>query len=137
MNVNDLDGSALLWWWMKRVGGTLIAVVIVLAAGCPPYNVWSQKLEGEAVLAHAHAARMVLVTQAEAELEAATRRAKATEIVGAAAKAFPEYRSQEFIGAFGEALHSGKISQIIYVPTEANIPIIEAGRIAHGDKTKP
>ncbi len=48
--------------------------------------------------------------------------------MGEAAQKYPEYRQQEFIGAFGEALKSGTISQIIYVPTEANIPIMEAGR---------
>ncbi len=31
------------------------------------------------------------------------------------------------MGAFAEALQSEKIDQIIYVPTEANIPITEAG----------
>ncbi|WP_312307640.1 hypothetical protein [Acinetobacter variabilis] len=47
---------------------------------------------------------------------------------GQAAKDYPEYRKQEFIGAFGEALREGRIQQIIYVPTEANIPIVEAGK---------
>ncbi|HCW5282361.1 TPA: hypothetical protein OXP51_000718 [Acinetobacter baumannii] len=35
---------------------------------------------------------------------------------------------QEFIGAFGDALRDGKIQQIVYVPTEANIPVLEAGK---------
>lgn len=48
--------------------------------------------------------------------------------MGQAAKDFPEYRQQEFIGAFAEAMKDGKIQQIIYVPTEAGIPITEAGR---------
>lgn len=103
----------------------LILLLVGGLAGCPVYNVWQQKLEGEAVLARAHSARMVLVTQAEAEREAATKRAEAIAIVGKAAKEFPEYRQQEFIGAFAEALHNGKVSQIIYVPTEASIPILE------------
>ena len=45
-----------------------------------------------------------------------------------AAKDFPEYRMQEFLGAFGEALQSDNIDKIIFVPTEANIPVTEAGR---------
>jgi len=60
-------------------------------------------------------------------MEAAELRAEAIRIVGAASKEFPEYRTQEFIGAFGEAMQNGNIQKIIYVPTEANIPIIEAG----------
>ena len=43
-------------------------------------------------------------------------------------KKCPEYRQQEFINSFGAALKDGKIQQIIYVPTEANIPIMESGK---------
>ena len=118
-----------------RVAGVILAALVMLIgvifgtmAVYAVYNVWSQKLDGEAVLAHAHAARMVLVTQAEAEREAAQKRAEAIAIVGKAAKEFPEYRQQEFLGAFAEALKDGKISQVMYVPTEANIPITEATR---------
>lgn len=32
------------------------------------------------------------------------------------------------MGAFAEALQSDSIDKIIFVPTEANIPIVEAGR---------
>lgn len=106
-----------------------LAIFIILAmAGIPQYQVYSQRLAGEAELAKAHAARQVLVAQAEAERDAAKMRAQAIEIVGQAAKDYPEYRTQEFIGAFAEAMHNGKISQIIYVPTEANIPVLEAGK---------
>jgi len=110
--------------------GTLILIVLVGAgmAGCPTYNVYSARMEGEAVVARANGAKMALVAQATAERDAAQLRADAIKIVGQAAKDFPEYRQQEFIGSFAEALHQGKISQIIYVPTEANIPIIEARR---------
>ena len=114
--------------------GTLVLIVLVGAvmAGCPTYNVYSARMEGEAVVARANGAKMALVAQATAEKDAAQLRADAIKIVGQAAKDFPEYRQQEFIGSFAEALHQGKISQIIYVPTEANIPITEAGRVAHG-----
>jgi regulator of protease activity HflC (stomatin/prohibitin superfamily) len=78
--------------------------------------------------AHAEYARKVQVAQAEGEKEAASLRAEAIKIVGQAATDYPQYRQQEFIGAFAEALKDGKIQQIIYVPTEANIPIIEAGK---------
>ncbi len=57
------------------------------------------------------------------------QRAEAIKIVGQAAKDYPEYRNQEFIGAFAHAIQDGRISQIIYVPTEANIPITEARRL--------
>jgi len=94
----------------------------------PWWNVWSSEQSGKAALAKAESTRQILVTQAHAEREAATLRAEAIKIVGQAAKDFPEYRQQEFIGAFAEALKDGHVNQIIYVPTEANIPIIEARR---------
>ena len=94
----------------------------------PQYNVWQQGLSGAAELAKAEQNRKILVEQAIAEEEAAQYRANAIAIVGQAAKDFPEYRMQEFLGAFGEALQSDNIDKIIFVPTEANIPITEAGR---------
>lgn len=98
--------------------------------GCPKYEVYSQEMTGKAELARADQNRQILITQAQAEKDSAVLRAEAIKIVGQSAKDFPEYRQQEFIGAFAEAMKDGKISQIIYVPTEANIPITEAHRIA-------
>lgn len=73
--------------------------------------------------------KQIQIEQARAELESAKLRAEAISVVGKASQQYPEYRLQEFIGAFGEAIQSGAIDQIIYVPTEANIPIVEAGRV--------
>jgi regulator of protease activity HflC (stomatin/prohibitin superfamily) len=110
--------------------GTLLLAALVTGGmwGCPQYKVYEQRLHGEAELARATQNRQILVQQAEAEKEAAVLRAEAIGIVGKAAKDFPEYRQQEFIGAFADALRHGSIGQIIYVPTEANVPIMEAGR---------
>ena len=111
----------------------LICLMLIFIIACmfayPLYNVWQQGLSGKAALERAEQTRKVLIVQAQAEKEAAKERAEAIKIVGQAAKDYPEYRLQEFIGAFGEALHQGKISQIIYVPTEGNIPIVEATRL--------
>lgn len=123
--------SELAWYWIWRLGISTLLLTALGMAGCPAYNVWTAKMQGEATLAHANQARQVIVAQAEAELDAAQKRAKAIEIVGEMAKRYPEYRQQEFIGAFGEALKEGKITQIIYVPTEANIPILEADGRRH------
>lgn len=111
---------------LLSIGFFVIIVICGCMVGCPQYNVYSQRLDGEAALAKADSTKKVLVTQAQAEKDAAQLRADAIKIVGQAAKDFPEYRQQEFIGAFAEAMNNGKIDKIIYVPTEANIPIIEA-----------
>jgi glucose/arabinose dehydrogenase len=96
----------------------------------PVYGVWQQGLSGEASLARATQERQILVEQSLAELQSAENIAAAIAIVGQAAKDFPEYRQQMFIGGFTEALKEGNIDQIIYVPTEGMIPITEAGRVA-------
>jgi len=115
------------FWIIASIVGVFLLVVLYMVV-MPPYYVWSARLNGEAELAHANSARRIQITQAEAEKEAATLRAQAIEIVGKAAQDYPQYRTQEFIGAFAEALREGKITQIMYVPTEANIPITEAGK---------
>jgi regulator of protease activity HflC (stomatin/prohibitin superfamily) len=113
--------------WIAITLGCLV-IIGLLFVGLPLWNVWSSGLAGEADLRRAEQTRQILITQAKAEEEAATHRAKAIHIMGAAAKQFPEYRQQEFIGAFAEAMHNGRINQIIYVPTEAGIPVLEAGK---------
>lgn len=85
---------------------------------------------GQAALLRAENEKKVMIETARAELEAAEFRAQAIEVMGEMASQFPEYRNQEFIAAFAEAIQSGAVEQIIYVPTEANIPIVEAGRTA-------
>ena len=110
---------------------TVIAVVAVLGLlffGLPMWNVWRSGLSGEADLMRAEQTKKIMIETARAEKESAKLRAEAIEIMGAAAKNYPEYRNQEFIQAFGEALREGKINQVIYVPTEANIPVMEAGK---------
>ena len=114
----------------------LVGVVGGSIAAYQPFKVWvatytvkKERLAGEAQFARAEENRKILVEQARAEKDAASLRAEAISIVGQATKDFPEYRQQEFIGAFAEAVQSGQIDQIIYVATEAGIPITEAGRM--------
>ena len=109
-------------------GLSLILLTLALMFGLPVYSVWQQEYSGRATLAKAEQTRQVLVTQAKAEREAAEARAQAIAIMGEAAQKYPEYRQQEFMASFAEALREGTIKQIIYVPTEANVPILEAGR---------
>ena len=113
-----------------RIGAVvgLLVFMAVLFIAWPVYRVWQKGLEGEAALKKAEQTRKIQIEQARGEKDAAILRAEAIAIVGKAAHDWPEYRTQEFIGAFAEALKDGNISQIIYVPTESNIPIIEAGR---------
>ena len=117
-------GNAAIWFI-----GTLALVFFILGLmfGLPMYSVWQQEYSGRASLAKAEQTRQILVAQAMAEKDAAKARSEAIAIMGKAATEYPEYRKQEYIGAFAEALREGHINQIIYVPTEASIPVLEAG----------
>ena len=109
---------------------TAIALLFASSASYRHYSVWSMEMQGKANLAKATQDRQIQVEQAKSEKEAAKHIAEAIKTVGAAAQKYPEYRNQVYIQAFSEALTSGKIDQIIYVPTEAGIPILEASRVA-------
>ena len=101
-------------------GLAIIGFIIGLFWAIPVYNVWSKGKSGEAALRESESARKVLIEQAkaekeanilraEAEKEAAQLRADAIEIIGDAAKNYPEYRTQGFIDAFGQAMQNGNI----------------------------
>lgn len=116
-------------WTIGILSAVLVIFLIALGMyGIPKYNVWQQGLAGEAKLKRAGQEKMIMIEKAKAEVEAAIHRAKAIKLMGEMAKKYPEYRQQEFIGAFAEAMEEGNIDQIIYVATEAGIPILEAGK---------
>ncbi len=112
--------------------------VLVLATiglvGCPTYNVYNQRMEGEALLAHAQASKEVAVAEAKAKLESAVLLAAADTI-----RAHGVARSNAIIGeslkdneAYLHWLWIDNIEKnpnaVIYIPTEANLPILEAGK---------
>jgi hypothetical protein len=109
---------------ISAVGVLITALMLII----PQYNVWQKGLAGEADLKKAEQTKLIMIETAKAEEDSARYRARAIEIMGEAAKKYPEYRQQEFMQAFGEALREGNIDQIIYVPTESNIPVLEAGK---------
>lgn len=126
-----------------QVGGLLLLVVLViwgLSAIGQIYGVWSARKEGQAQLAEAQNEQLIQVAKAKARLEAATLN-KEAELIDASAVA----KSVEIIG---KALHDNQgylqwkwihmmeerdSGDTIYVPTEAGLPILEAGKRA----TKP
>ena len=63
------------------IAAILAVIVLLIIAGalygCPQYNVYSSRMQGEAELAQAQGNRMALVAQAGAEDEASIKRAEA------------------------------------------------------------
>ncbi|NVJ97777.1 MAG: membrane protease subunit [Alphaproteobacteria bacterium] len=103
----------------------------------PYINVWQQGLQGQAELARAEQNRQIVVNEAKAKLEAAkywaqaeVERAKgvaeANKIIANGLGGPEGYLRYLYIEGLKEAEASG--NKIIYIPTEAGLPILEAGR---------
>lgn len=128
------------------ITSTIILIFLILTGlvvlgmwGCPKYNVYSQQKEGEALLAHAQSSREVAVAEAKAKMESASLLAQADTI-----RAHGIARSNQIIGQSltPAYLHwfwidnIDKSNNVIYVPTETNLPIMEAARFFKKDSLK-
>jgi len=142
MSIDDITSNAkrndleITWRVNRQVAVALFAATAAIwligvsgyLALEPPYQVWKQQLLGEAELRRAESTRRILVEQAQAEAEAAALQAQAIETVGEMAQRYPEYRQQQFIAAFGDALQNEGIEKIIFVATEAGVPVVQPAR---------
>lgn len=123
--------------WLIVVAAALFALASVFAVpmlGMPWYWIYHQHQEGRAMLAKAEYEKQILVQDAMARKEAAnsladaevTRAegvAKANKIIGESLKDNREYLHYLWIHNLEEGNNA-----VIYIPTEANLPILEAGR---------
>lgn len=138
MNIRNENEDGKLYLFMAFTGIALIFLIGFMIWGCCSlgriYDVWAQRKEGEAELARAESNRSIKTLEAKAHEESAHHMANA-EIIRAKGVA----ESNKIIG---ESLKQNDSylrylwitnlecpnKEIIYVPTEANIPILEAGR---------
>lgn len=120
------------------IGVCAVGVIGSSFGGCmfgwPQYKVWQQNKEGEAELAKAEQNRQIKVQEAKAEEEAAKSLAQA-EITRAEGKSKANEILVKSLGGpqnymqflWVDAMKNGQ-NQTIYVPTEANLLVTEAGR---------
>lgn len=126
----------------RILAGVLLFVLCFCGclAGFPYYLVWQQKMAGEAELAKAKQNRQIKIAEAEAESESAelhaaaeVKRAKgvaeANKIIGDSLQGHHEYLLYLWITGLDR---NGQ--DVIYVPTEAGLPILEAGRFRELDR---
>lgn len=113
-----------------------LSTLAIIMYGCPKYHVYERRQDGMAELAHAQFSREVAVATAKAKMESAellaqadiTRAkgaAQANKIIGESLKNNEAYLRYLWIQNL-ENPHEG--TQVIYVPTEAGLPILEAGK---------
>lgn len=120
--------------------GILTLAVVVVGGGlgsCAAYNsvrVWNAETAGEAELAQATSNRRIAVLEAQALMDSAKLRADA-EVARARGVAEANAIVAQGLGGpegylrylYINNLEHSK-NQIIYIPTEAGLPILEAGR---------
>lgn len=113
--------------------GLALALVAFALWGFPHYRVYSSRLAGEAQLRRSEFEKQVLIEEARARLEsskllnlAEVERAKgvaeANRIIGDSLKGNEGYLRYLWI----QGLQDGS-SEVIYIPTEAGLPLLEAG----------
>jgi regulator of protease activity HflC (stomatin/prohibitin superfamily) len=102
--------------------------------GCPQYLVWQRGLKGKSQLRQAEWNKKILIEDAKARKESASLRAaaeverakgvaEANKIIGESLKGNESYLRYLWI----QGLQDGS-SEVIYIPTEAGLPILEAGK---------
>jgi hypothetical protein len=129
----DARGDLLVWPVVRDLGITVFVFVAAVMAGCPHYNVWQQGLEGKAALERATQDRQIAIQEAQAKMDSAKMLAdaevarargvaEANKIIGDSLKNNEGYLRWLWI----EGLKTNQM-QVIYIPTEAGLPILEAG----------
>lgn len=119
-----------------------VLMIVFMFWAFPIYNVWQKGLAGEAELRQAEWNRQITVKEAMAKLEASkslagaeVERAKgvaeANKIIGASLKENESYLRYLWI----QGMQTNQM-QVVYVPTEGNLPILEASRFSEYEKTK-
>ena len=111
----------------------LLVVIVGLFIAVPYYNVWQQEMSGRAEFAKAEQNRKIKIEEAKANLEAEKLNAQAEiERAKGAAEAIriengsltPAYI--QYLWVRQQASLNDKT--VIYIPTETNLPILEANR---------
>lgn len=119
------------------IGLSIIAFVLIGMYAYPQYSVYEQRLAGEAELARAEFSKRVMVQTAQAKLDSSRLDAQTDAVRAQGVANANKILAESLGGAEGylrwkyiEMLETtaGKGRDVIYVPTEANLPILEAGK---------
>jgi regulator of protease activity HflC (stomatin/prohibitin superfamily) len=131
---NDTKNSILASAIIFFLGLFAIMTIWGLFALGSVYSVWSQAKAGEAALKEAEWTRQITVTEAQAKLDSASLLAKseverakgvaeANKIIGDSLKGNESYLRYLWIDSLQHTQ-----DKVIYVPTEAGLPLLEAGK---------
>ena len=122
---------------MNKLGILAAIVFVAIVMGCfvtiPYHNVWQQEMSGKAEFAKAEQNRKIKIEEAKANLEAEKLNAQAEiERAKGAAEAI-KIENGSITPAYIQYLWVRQQSNlndktVIYIPTETNLPVLEASR---------
>ena len=122
---------------MNKLGIVTVILVAAMMTGglfiVPYYNVWQQEMSGKAEFAKAEQNRKIKIEEAKANLEAEKLNAQAeVERAKGAAEAI-RIENGSITPAYIQYLWVRQQSNlndktVIYIPTESNLPVLEASR---------
>lgn len=101
--------------------GLLVAVIFGAIFLFAKIRVYTQSQRGLAALKEAEYTRQIAVLDAQAEVERARGVAEANKIIGESLQGNEAYLKYLWV----QGLQDGS-SEVIYIPTEANLPLLEA-----------
>lgn len=122
---------------IKITAGGVFAITFVFAAivaffmfGIPRYNVWQQEMKGRAELAQAEQNRQIKIEEAKANLEAEKLNAQAEVVRAQGAAEAIKIENGSLTPTYIQYLwvrqQNTSANKVIYIPTEAGLPILEA-----------
>lgn len=129
-----------IWWVASPLG----AILVWFLFGYPHWRVWAAHQRGLADLAQANNDQQIQIAKANARLKAAELNKQAAIIEAQAVSAqikeigtelshhdlYLRWQWIKMMEDMGEAIDT----TVIYVPTEANLPILEASRTRKGSE---
>jgi hypothetical protein len=138
-NAAEADNALPTFRFIRNTVGVVVGVIALCVGGglygCPSYHVYTAHKNGEAELAQATQNRQIKVQEAQALFESADFTAKAEIRKAEGVAQANKIMAQSLGGPEGylrwkyiEMLETSPNHQIIYVPTEGSLPILEAGK---------
>jgi regulator of protease activity HflC (stomatin/prohibitin superfamily) len=125
---------------MKIQSIVLIFIAVLLTVGSlmwglPTYKVWQKEKSGQAQLMEARQNRQIQIEEAQANLEAERLNAQAEVVRAKGMAEAMEIENGQLTPTYVQYLwvRSNKFNDhtTIYVPTESNLPLLEASRFQH------
>lgn len=119
------------------IGVILFSLIVIFGMwGCPQYSVYEKRMQGQAMLAKAESDKQIQIQDAKSKLEAAKMLAaaeverskgvaEANKIIGDSLRGNESYLRWLWISNLEDKEKTGSV---IYIPTEAGLPILEAGK---------